>query len=280
MELNFGGISEAKEPDFLVLPIPYSYTSSYGPSVREGPERILLASRNLEAYDEESLFPLEDLKIKTFPFLEPTAAGPEAMIERIETHVAKIYEPNQFLISIGGDHTVAIGVVRGLLRFYDRISILVLDGHDDLRDEYESSPISHACVTRRLSELGPVVIIGVRSISTLPQDRPDNVAVLTARELIEGTDFKKIIDKLDDPVYISCDLDVFDPALMPAVGSPEPDGLSWPEVTRIIRYVIKSKKVIGADFVELAPIPGIISPDFITARLIMKTMVYQKTGYA
>lgn len=271
---NFGGFKEPTDPKVIILPIPYSYTASYGPSVRDGPERIISVSRNLEVYDDELMIPLEDLKIKTLPFMEPSAAGPFDMIKRIEESVANIYDPNRLLVPLGGEHTITIGAVKALKKKYDNLSVIVLDAHDDLRQEYESSPYSHACVSRRLSEICPVLIIGVRSISTLPDGRPRNVQVITADKFRKDDGWQRLIQSLEGPLYISCDLDVFDPSVMPAVGSPEPDGLHWSDVTSIIRFAIKNKKVICTDFVELAPIPGTIGPDFTAAKLIVRTIGY------
>lgn len=271
---NFGAVEEPDDPRAVILPIPYSYTASYGPSVREGPERIISASRNLEVYDEELMIPLEDLKIKTLRFMEPSSKGPLDMIKRIETAVKKTYDPEQLLTPLGGEHTITIGIVKALKKIYKDLSVLVLDAHDDLREEYESSPFSHACVSRRLSEICPISIIGVRSISILPDKRPENIQVMTAMEFKSGGDWQRSVKDLKGPLYISCDLDVFDPSIMPSVGSPEPDGLFWQDVTSIIRFAIRNKEVIGADFVELAPIPGMIAPDFTAAKLVMRTIGY------
>ncbi|HIE05689.1 MAG TPA: agmatinase [bacterium (Candidatus Stahlbacteria)] len=273
-QFNFGSIEDPSEPEAIILPIPYSYTASYGPSVREGPERIISVSKNLEVYDEELLTPLEDLKIRTLPFLEPSAVGPLDMIKRIEGAVAEIYNGERLLVPLGGEHTITIGVVKALKKRYDDLSILILDAHDDLRQDYESSPYSHACVSRRLAEICPVLIIGVRSISTLPDDRPENLQVVIGSEFKGGKDWRKLVEGLKGPLYISCDFDVFDPSVMASVGSPEPDGLYWSDVTAIIRYAIKTRDVICTDFVELAPIPGMIAPDFTAAKLIMRTIGY------
>jgi len=273
-KMSFAGIKDHDDPQVIILPIPYGGTVSFGPSVRSGPERILTASQNLEDYDEELLIPIDQLRLQTLPPLPITARGPEDMVERIATRVADLFDPGRLLITIGGEHTITIGVIRGIKRRIDRLSVIIFDGHDDLRSEYQASGYSHACVARRISEEAPVVILGVRGISLPPESRPRGVEVLTPSELRKGERWKGIIDELSDPVYLSIDLDVLDPALMPAVGSPEPDGLSWHQLTTMMRYIIEKREVVGGDVVELAPLPGLLTPDFIAARLIMKLIVY------
>ncbi len=285
--LNFGGLTakEARDekPGFTVLPVPYDLTATYGPGARRGPAAILEASANMELYDEETEAEPFRAGIRTLSPLEITAEGPEKMVRRVEAAVGEILEGGSLPVVIGGEHSISTGTVKALLERYPSLSVLQLDAHADLRPAYQGTPFSHASVARRIFELCPLVQAGIRSLSA------EEAEFLKAREAGEITTIMAtamrgaarleeaigcIIGALTDNVFITIDLDVFDPSVMPSTGTPEPGGLGWYEVLSIIREVTKRKEIRGFDVVELAPIPGLLAPDFLAARLVYKVMAY------
>lgn len=283
MPQNFGGLS----PEFsrfssaraVVLSVPYDLTTSYLPGTRHGPQAIIDASTHLELYDEELHSEPYRLGIHTLPPLEPSAAGPEETIQRVEEVISWLIERDKFPVMLGGEHSLTLAPVRALLKKFGKFSVLQLDAHADLRDSFQGTPFNHACVGRRMHELGlNLVQIGIRAIS--PEEAE---FIRSAKNLYVCFDYElhrhsakidEALAKLRDPVYVTVDLDVFDPALMPAVGTPEPGGLDWYTVLRILRHVGEKHTVLGFDVVELCPIAGMVGPNFLAAKLVYKMLSY------
>jgi len=277
--MNFGGIdkefSDFKKALFVVLPVPYDLTSTYQSGSRRGPSAILEASCNMELYDEAFCKETYRAGIHTLPPLEPDARGPREMIKKIEESIAGIIRHNKVPVMLGGEHSISTGSVRALRKKYPRLSVLHLDAHADMRDRYQGSPYSHACVARRLLEICPVVHVGIRSMSReealfiekkgVKIFPPDDVQGAAGWE-------KKICENLTEDVYISVDLDVFDSSLMPATGTPEPGGLQWRDVTSLLGEVAGTCRIRGFDIVELSPIPGMVAPEFLAAKLTYRIM--------
>jgi len=260
-----------------LVPVPYDLTASYQPGARRGPQAILEASLHLELYDEELDSEPYQAGIHTLPQLEPVASGPEEMIRRVEQAVAEIGGAGKLPITLGGDHSITLGAVRALSAQYGQLSVLQLDAHADLRDEYQGTRWSHACVGRRISEIARLIQIGLRSLSREEAAFLEalKITAIYAHELTHDLRAaERAIAALSDPVYITLDVDVFDPALMPAVGTPEPGGLSWQVTLAILRRAFEAHRVVGCDVVELAPIPGLIAPDFLAAKLVYKLIGY------
>lgn len=287
-EYNFLGlptkIANPRRAKAWVLPVPYEATVSYGAGTRNGPSAIIAASRQLEFYDTEfECEPAMKYGVYTLPPLANTHISPETMIERITITVKNILKGTpqpQLLAVLGGEHSISGGVVKGLAKAVNIKDLVVvhIDAHADLRDQYEDSPYSHACVGRRISEICPVFQIGIRNISE-EEDRfrksCRHIHTVFAEEAItDKSYFSKLADFVSGKiVYLTVDLDGLDPSIMPAVGTPEPGGLSWYTMIDIIRVICeKSKTVKAFDIVELAPIPGMISPDFVSAKLAYKIM--------
>jgi len=235
----------------------------------------LEASLQLELYDEELDSEPYQVGIHTLAPLEPVAEGPKAMIERVRRAVGEIAKAGKFPLVLGGDHSITLGAVQALSSHYGKLSVLQLDAHADLRDEYQGTRWSHACVGRRIGELARLTQIGLRSLSREEAEflKSSDITAIYAHELSQGA-VERVIDDLGDPVYLTLDMDVFDPALVPAVGTPEPGGLGWPVVLAILKRVFKTHRVVGCDIVELAPIPGLIAPDFLAAKLVYKLIGY------
>ncbi len=286
--LNFGGLSqgmlERKTPRFSVLPVPYDLTASYISGMRNGPRAIIEASTHMELYDDELKCEPYEAGIETLPFVEPTALGPEEMIKRVRAASSRIIASKRIPVLLGGEHSVTLGMVQALLEKYPKMSVLQLDAHADMRDEYQDSPFNHACVARRISEICPIVQVGIRSLSVEEAEFLDKekakgssagtrIKTFSAVDAIKGLG-DRVGKELTQDVFITVDLDVFDPAIMPATGTPEPGGLFWYDTLAILRKVISRKRIVGFDCVELCPLPANIAPDFLSARLVYKMMGY------
>jgi agmatinase len=279
--MNFGGIEKAfsdfKKASFVVLPVPYDLTSTYQSGSRRGPSAILDASCNMELYDEELRRETYRAGIHTLPFLEPDARGPREMIQKVEEGVTGIIRHGKIPVVLGGEHSISTGCVRALKKKHARLSVLHLDAHADMRDRYQGSPFSHACVARRILEICPVVHVGIRSMSREEAlfIEKKGIRVFPPDDLRETPGWeKKVCENLTEDVYISVDLDVFDPSLMPATGTPEPGGLGWHDVISLVREAAGAGRIRGFDIVELSPVPGLVAPEFLAAKLAYRMMGY------
>jgi len=278
---TFGGLppefSNYERARFVLVPLPYDLTSSYRPGARNGPEAILSASRYLELYDEELESEPYRAGIHTLPFFEPVATGPEAQSARVEQIIGSLLEAGKFPILLGGDHSLTIGAIAAIAQKHPHFTALQFDAHADLRDEYEGTRFSHACVGRRIAERAKLVQMGIRSLSLEEAEylKKASVTVGYAAELErDPLLIGRLLRELRDPIYLTIDVDVFDPSIMPATGTPEPGGLDWYTVLSILRSVCEAHQVVGADVVELAPLPGQVAPDFLAAKLIYKLVGY------
>jgi len=284
--MNFGGLdgqyASLEGADFVVIPVPYDLTSSYEPGSRRGPSAMLDASVQLELYDEELCRETFRAGIHTFPYMEPDARGPEQMVDKIHRAVSGVTALEKIPVILGGEHTLAIGAVRAMREQYPGISVLQFDAHADMRDTYQESRYSHACVGRRIWEICPLVQAGVRSMSAECASFIDAKGIRVCPPGIgeDSETWREIIrEHLTDDVYVTVDLDVLDPSIMPATGTPEPGGLSWTDILHLIRTVTERCTVRGFDIVELAPIPGMIAPDFTAAKLAYRIMGYIDARY-
>ena len=261
----------------ILLPVPYDSTTSYRTGARDGPAAIINASRQLEDYDIELDRDLSPVGIYTAPELEPDVSGPEAMVRRVEQAVSAAAANSALVGVLGGDHSVTIGAVRAQRALHPSLSVLYLDAHADLRDEYMGTPWGHASVARRLMEICPVPELGVRSFSSPERAfiRETKLPVvfwpsgMTADELASWA-----MANLTQEVYVSVDLDVFDPSLMAAVGTPEPGGMGWNDVTSLLKAVADQRSIVGFDVTELSPGEGPEACAFTAAKLTYKLIGY------
>jgi agmatinase len=276
LPLNFGGLdvefSSLDRSRAVVLPVPYDFTTTYQGGARWGPRAILSASQNMELWDEE-LGATYRAGIHTLPEVEPTASGPEAMLERVERAADWIFERGKLPAVLGGEHSITAGVVRAAKRRYPDLSVLQLDAHADMRDRYLDSAHSHACVMRRVRELVPAVSVGIRSMgeeeAELLKAHPEPMwSVRQFRSL--GRDWTPVLSRLTDRVFVTFDLDALDPSVLPATGTPEPGGLDWYEAVDLLAAVAARSRIVGFDVVELAPLPGQVASDFLAARLVYR----------
>ncbi|MDO8340286.1 MAG: agmatinase [Candidatus Burarchaeum sp.] len=272
---NFCGM-EGMQPEkcgVLVLPVPYDSTTSYRGGARDGPHAIISASRNMELLDLELGCDISKAGICTLDELEPSSDSPAKTISRVEEAVEGIAEAGKFPVMLGGEHSLTLGAVRALAKKHPKMSVLQLDAHADLREEYEDSKYNHACVMRRVREICPSTVqAGIRSMC---EEELQHVKKEKSK-LVYGRNFdaREILRGLGEEVYVTVDLDVFDPSIMPAVGTPEPGGLLWEEVLPLLREVARKKKVVGFDVMELAPLAGNVAPDFLAAKLTYKMIGY------
>lgn len=262
----------------VLIPVPYDSTTSYKTGAREGPKAIIAASRQLEDYDLELDRDVSEVGIYTTPEIAVDASGPEAMVGRIREAVASVGE-GPVIGLLGGEHTVTIGAVYALRERWPDLSVLYLDAHADMRDAYMGTKWGHASVARRVHEVCPVSLVGVRSLSAAERRFIDEAEVPTVFWPPQNGDVgslaERVIDSLSDHVYVSVDLDVFDPSAMAAVGTPEPGGMTWAEVTALLRLVAEQRQVVGFDLVELSPSEGPEASAFTAAKL-----AYKMIGYA
>jgi agmatinase len=282
--MNFGGIdpeyAALETAAFVVVPVPYDLTTTYQGGARKGPAAILEASCNMELYDEELDREIYKSGIHTLPALEAVASGPEGMLERVEQAVSGVLDLGKIPVMLGGEHSITLGAVRATRKRYSKLSVLHLDAHADMRESYQGSPFSHACIGRRMRELCPVVQAGIRSMSIEEAAfiRKRNVPVFSAAAIYKDRNWvSKVLRHLSKDVFISVDLDALDPSVMPATGTPEPGGLTWHDLLGLIREVCRKRHVVGFDIVELAPIPGMVAPDFLAAKLTYRMMGYIST---
>ena len=276
---NFAGLSAAftdyEKSKIVILPVPYDATSTWVKGADKGPEALLEASVALEWYDIETKTQVYQQGIHTAaPVTENTT--PELLCQAVEKRVTQLFGDKKFPVTIGGNHTVSIGAIRAAAKFCPDLTILQLDAHSDLRSTYEGSELNHACVMYQAKKCAPVTQVGIRSMSDEETYYYDPTRIFFAHELLFEKNWqKKALKTLGKNVYITIDLDVFDPSVMPSTGTPEPGGLGYYEVLHFLRSVIENHHVIGFDVVELCPNPGNKAPDFLAARLIYQLLTYK-----
>jgi len=273
---NFGAIhnQDFKKAKVVVAQIPYDSTASYGGGQKNGPYVIISASRYvdelLDSHDGK-LVGLEPTDIFTLDEIVVSRNSVQEAMDGIEQAIGEqIVSKKKKPLILGGEHSISYGVVKALKKKCPDLSVLQFDAHADLLDEYEGSRFSHACVMRRISELGvPIVQVGIRNMNKEIEEylaknkkQAKNLHFAPGIPLIP-----KILSGLTKNVYLTFDLDAFDPSIMPAVGTAEPGGLLWNETIKAIEMVSKKINIVGADVVELAPIPGFEAPNFLAAKL-------------
>lgn len=283
---SFLGLDEAAS-DFrgakaVVLPVPYESTTSYGGGTGAGPQAILGASRYIELYDQELDCEPYEVGIATLPSLSLSRAGAADAIAELRTAYDAILDAgDRFVVMLGGEHSITSAAV---LAWADRLAgkrlnVLQIDAHTDLRPEYEGSPFSHASVMARVKDRVDIVAAGIRAITREERDvirASDHIHVFFADDIHSDDAWvDAVMAKLGDPVYLTFDVDGLDPSLVPSTGTPEPGGLQWYPVLKLLRRVFRERTIVAADVVELAPIPGFTAPDFLVARLVYKIIGYR-----
>ncbi|HWO88656.1 MAG TPA: agmatinase [Gemmatimonadales bacterium] len=284
---NFLGLepefSDPRTAAVRILPVPYEATTSYGGGTRNGPAAIIEASRTVELYDHVDDSEPFRIGVATLPALALTGAGPEAAMRQLRRAYAEAVGRGKFVIALGGEHTISSPPIlewaARLRRMGRRLSVLQLDAHGDLRESWDGTPYSHACVMRRVADHVNLVQVGIRAIAPeerrLMRRRSDSITTIFAEEM-DGTEMwiDRAIEALGRDVYITIDVDYFDPSLIPSTGTPEPGGGQWYPTLRLLERVFRQRRVVAADVVELAPAPGLHAPDFVVAKLVYKLVAW------
>ena len=280
--VNFGGLpdeySGLKNASIVVLPVPFDGTSTWIKGADRGPEALIEASANMELYDIET-----DSEVYTRGIFTARAIRekkhPEKMVKQVEKKVGDFLAKDKFVVTLGGEHSVSVGAIRAHAAFHEGLTVLQLDAHSDMRPEYEGSAYNHACAMARAVESAPVVQVGIRSMDAGEKEfiRPERIFYAEKR-MQNPAWMDQAVGLLSDKVYLTIDLDVFDPSIMPSTGTPEPGGLFWYEVLELIRRVNAKSTIVGFDVVELCPDKRNKAPDFLAAKLVYKILSYRFAG--
>jgi agmatinase len=262
----------------VILPVPVDPTTSYVGDTRNRPHEILHAPSHMELWDDEMRADVHGIGIFTLPEMELPFGEMEPLLDEIERVAYEIIGRDKFLVALGGEHSITPPLVSAAARKYPGMSVLQIDAHADMRDAYMGTRHNHACAMRRCLQHARLTQVGIRSLSTEEAEilpRLNTTVFYDASMRQDPAWMDRVIESLADDVYVSIDVDGLDPAIMPATGTPEPGGLSWAEITVLLRTVVARRRVISADIVELSPIPGMVAPTFLCAKLIYKLLTYR-----
>jgi agmatinase len=266
----------------VLLPVPYESTTSWGGGTRQGPAAIVASSRYIELYDQELDCEPAQVGIHTLPALELSRAGATPAMAELRRAYARVADAcgDRFLIMLGGEHSVSSPAILAQADRHDeRLTVLQMDAHADLRAEFEGTPNSHASAMARVLDAADVVGVGVRGVSTeeVEVSRSSEASTLIWAEEMWADDtwMDRALEALGPKVYLTFDVDFFDPSLVPSTGTPEPGGGDWYRTLRFLRRVFSEREVVAADVVELAPTPGLPAPDFLVAKLVYKLIAYR-----
>jgi N1-aminopropylagmatine ureohydrolase len=283
---NFGLLDEEQSryesSATVVLPVPFERTTSYGKGTSGGPAAILRASQSMELWDEELESEPATQGIATLPPFLPESFDLAAALQELEAEARRHLDVGKFLVTLGGEHSLTLAPVRAARAAHGEMGVVQFDAHADLRADYEGTPYSHASVMRRVVEEGfPTLAVGIRSLSRPEAElvRERRLPVVWGSELDAGAPrFADLLADLPERVYLTFDVDYFDPALVPATGTPEPGGGLWYPTLALLRSLFEAKRVVAMDVVELAPIGGQPASDFLVAKLIYKCLGYRLAG--
>ena len=275
---NFCGLPEKfsnyKNSKIVILPVPFDKTTTWLKGSDKGPKAIIEASKNMELYDIET--DSEVYKKGIFTEKAIVAKTSEAMVSQVYKKVKGLLKDKKFVVTLGGEHSISIGPIKAHAEFFDDMSILHLDAHSDRRDTYEGTKYSHASIMARAKEnTEQIVSVGIRSMDSSELKNIDRNKIFFASQIFKSKGWiRKVVNNLSKNVYMSIDLDVLDPSIMPSTGTPEPGGLNWEQVLNLIEMVSAKRNIIGADVVELCPSTN-KAPDFLAAKLIYKLLSYK-----
>lgn len=276
---TFAGIdqqyAEYEQSEIVLLPVPYDGTSTYGKGADKGPDALLAAAENMELYDIETQSEVYRKGVYLAE-AEKEDTSPESMVDAVEKRVSHYIKEGKFTTVLGGEHSISIGSIRAFRKNFADLCVLQLDAHSDLRPSYEGSACNHACAMHEAAKEGKVVQVGIRSMDAveLPYVKEENF--FTSYDIRKNKYWKEdVVNALGQNVYITIDLDAFDPSIMPSTGTPEPGGLLWNETLDLLKMVFRSSNVVGFDIVELAPIKNLNAPDFMAAKLYYKLLSYK-----
>jgi agmatinase len=262
----------------VILPVPVDRTTSYVPGTRNGPREILQASSHMELWDEEIGQDIHGVGIFTLPEMELPFGELAPLMKEIERVAGEILSRDKFLVALGGEHSITPPLVAAAAARFSGLSVLQIDAHADLRDRYMGTPHNHACAMRRTLEYAPITQVGIRSLSAEEAEAVPSLktSIFFDHSMRQDPDWvDRVVDSLGPLVYLTIDVDGLDPAIMPATGTPEPGGLSWYETLALLRATIDRRTLVACDVVELSPIPGLLAPNFLCAKLVYKILGYR-----
>ncbi len=276
---NYAGIpdefAKLEQAKIVLIPVPYDGTSTWQKGADKGPEAFLNASENMELYDIET----ETEVYKQGVYLADAVtedASPEAMVEAVHAATKKYIKKNKFVTIFGGEHSISIGTIRAFNEMYTSLTVLQLDAHADLRKEYDGSKCNHACALYEASQNTNLIQVGIRSMDVIETTVMDKDKTYFAHEMaLDDTWMDSAIDQMTENVFITIDLDAFDPSICPGTGTPEPGGMLWYETLDFLKQVFEEKNVVGFDIVELCPNKVEKSSDFLAAKLYYKMLSYK-----
>jgi len=279
---NYAGISDEfsqlEKSKIILIPVPYDGTSTWGKGADKGPEAFLEASENMELYDIETDSEVYKQGIHlTEPITENSS--PEAMVNEVHAITKDFIKRNKFVTLFGGEHSISIGSIRAFNECFDNLTVLQIDAHADLRESYEGTKYNHACAVYEASQTTNLVQVGIRSMDVIEKTVMDEEKTFFAHEMVADEYWSdKVIEAMTENVFITLDLDAFDPSIMPSTGTPEPGGLLWYETLEFLKQVFEDKNVVGFDIVELCPNKNDKSSDFLAAKLYYKMLSYKFAG--
>ncbi|MCB0482408.1 MAG: agmatinase [Flavobacteriales bacterium] len=276
---NYAGIpdkyAQFSDSKVVLIPVPYDGTSTWQKGADKGPQAFLEASANMELFDIETR---SEVYKKGVYLSEPITenGSPEAMVEAVHKAVLKYIKLDKFVTLFGGEHSVSIGSIRAFTEEFENLTVVQLDAHADLRKEYEGSKCNHACAMHEASKTANLVQVGIRSMDISELDYMDEYQVHFAHDMVSDEEWmENAVSQMTKNVFITIDLDVFDPSIMPSTGTPEPGGLLWYETLAFLKMIFENKNVVGFDIVELCPQENEKSSDFLAAKLYYKMLSYK-----
>jgi agmatinase len=276
---NYAGIDDVHasldKSSIVLIPVPYDGTSTWQKGADKGPQAFLEASINMELYDIETD---SEVYHHGIYLADPVSenSSPEAMVDAVHATAKKYIKKNKFVTLFGGEHSISIGSIRAFKEMYENLSVLQIDAHADLRKEYDGSTCNHACAVYEASQTTNLVQVGIRSMDSIELGVNEEEKTFFAHEMVNDDYWaENAVELLTENVFITIDLDAFDPSICPSTGTPEPGGLLWYETLDFLKQVFKEKNVVGFDIVELCPNPNEKSSDFLAAKLYYKMLSYK-----
>ncbi|MDA9820077.1 agmatinase [Salibacteraceae bacterium] len=281
--MKFGNLPEEfsnrENSQIWLQSIPYDGTSTYGKGSDKGFEAMIHASHELELYDIETNSEVYERGIHC---LAPIAENksPELVFEKVYSETKNLLKRDKFLTFFGGEHSISIGVIKAFHEKFDKLTVLQLDAHADLRPEYMGTQYNHACALHQAGQIVNLLQVGIRSMDSSELEFMDKSKVFFAQDIHGKTEWMDAsIKQMTEDVYLTIDLDVFDPSIMPSTGTPEPGGMLWYQTMSYLKKVFRTRNVVGFDIVELAPKKGFTAPDFLAAKLYYKLLSYKFEDY-
>lgn len=276
---TFGGIDPAfDDPYFSTIylqSIPYDGTSTWGKGADKGFEAFMDAAANMELYDIETDSEVYQKGIHLLPALTGFESA-EQMFDSTYTHAKELLNTGKFLTFFGGEHSISIGLIKAHYEHFENLTILQIDAHADLRPDYLGTPYNHACALYDASQNANLIQVGIRSMELEESVHMDRSKTWFAQDMYGHNRWmEESISRMTEKVYITFDLDAFDPGILPGTGTPEPGGLGWYETLTYLKKVFRERDVIGFDLVELAPIEGHSASQFAAAKLYYKMLSYK-----